>query len=243
MPHARVGNIAKTGGRALALRLRRDLATLGASLCIMTYTAQAGGIPSRTSPTSDVQWWDEIDLTVPVNAQLDFTWVSWVRMSEDTGGPVTYANGAEAGLKLGDKVTLNPSFYSYESFKVTTQHWVQTREPRVAAIFTTQLRPCALSDRNLMAFVTGSGESYRVYRIRPRIECGMLGKRMLSIFVWDECFYYSQYDRWTRNRFADGVHLQVNNRWGMEIFYVHQIDGEATPRDINGLGMTLQLRW
>jgi hypothetical protein len=122
-------------------------------------------------------------------------------------------------------------------------HAITDLTDRLAAIFTTQLRPCALSDRNLMASVTGSGESYRVYCIRPKIECRMLDKPMLSLFDWDEGSYYSQYDRWTRNRFADGVHLQVDNRWGMEVFYVHQIDGEATPRDINGLGMTLQLRW
>jgi len=214
---------------------------LGALLCVVTCSAQAREIPPQTS--ADFQAWNEIDLTAPLAVRFQLTWVSWVRLSSSLGGPVTYANGADADLKLGGHMTLTPSYYTYDSLKSATGQWVKAREPVLAATFARELQPCQLSDRNRIALVAGEGDAYWVYRIRAKLDCRVSADLLgVSLFVWDEVFHYSVFHSWTRNRFAQGFHITVNKRCGVDLYYLHQADEEVQPRDINGVGITLQLR-
>ncbi len=63
-----------------------------------------------------------------------------------------------------------------------------------------------------------------------------------SAFVWDEIFYFSLFRSWTRNRFAAGVHKQLNENWATDVYYLRQDDSHVQPCAINGLGLTLELR-
>jgi hypothetical protein len=189
----------------------------------------------------DFQTWNELDVTAPLDAQLALTWVSWLRSNDQ--GPLTYAYGAEAELNVSNHLTLSPSYYVYDNYKSTTRQWVETRQPTFAANLSEDLQPCNISVRNRLSIVDGGGASYDEYRIRPQVECRVNVKPVsVSAFLWDELFYYSEFHRWNRNRVAPGLRVGGDRRWALEVYYLHQHDGEAHPRDVDALGITLQLR-
>jgi hypothetical protein len=229
-------------GAAHKLLLRgkatRALAALIGAVVLSTRLAAAS--PPR--PTNDdFQTWNEIDITAPLDGQAALTWVSWVRSNAQ--GPVTYAYGAEAELHLVSHVTLSPSYYVYGSYKSTTGQWVETRQPTLVATVSEQLQQCDLSVRNRLSVVDGGGTPYEEYRIRPQVDCRIPVEPLnVSVFVWDELFYYSQYHRWNRNRVAPGFRVACNQRLAFELYYLHQYDEEARPRELNAVGVTLQLR-
>jgi hypothetical protein len=155
---------------------------------------------------------------------------------------VTYATGLEFNVKVGKHLVLIPSYYSYGSFSPATG-WIHAREPLMDFTFVGALGPCDSTDRSRVIRVGSEGKVFWVYRNRPEIACRVGPERWgLSLFAWDEAFYYSKYHGWTRNRFGSGARIAVNRRVALDVYYLHQVDRETQPGDIHGFGMTLELR-
>jgi hypothetical protein len=217
---------------------------LAALIGAIMLTARMGALASPNPPTQtndDFQTWDEIDVTAPLDGQLALTWVSWVRSNAQ--GPLNHAYGAEAEMNLSSHLTLSPSYWVYDSYKSANRQWVETRQPTLAVTLSEALQPCDLLVRNRLSEVDGGSASYEEYRIRPQVGCRVSVEPLqVSVFLWDELFYYSQYHRWTRNRVAPGFRVDCSQRWAFELYYLHQYDEESRPREVNAVGVTLQLR-
>ena len=63
----------------------------------------------------------------------------------------------------------------------------------------------------------------------------------LTAYTSAEAFYDSTTNRWDRFRFTGGMLFPIGKRFAVEPYYTRQIATHSQPRNINVLGLTLQL--
>jgi hypothetical protein len=195
---------------------------------------------SRVAP--DFQSWDELDTSVRLRANVDLTWVSLSRFSEQLPNPAVYASGADLNVGVGNHLVITPSYY-YIAFRTASAPWAHTDVPILAATVFKSWNAWTLSDRSRAAGVLDDGKGYWIYLNRPRVDYAMhWGRWDSSLFFWDEVSYYSIFHEWSRNRVAAGARLGSGRRWAVDLYGLHQNDAEAHPHQIDGVGITLELR-
>src|SRR5207245_2485548 len=79
------------------------------TLCLVNNIAQA---QSSAAPRGDNQLWNELQLAVPINKQVDFVLLGVMRLGRNVSRPVYELVGAGISVKVGKYLTLLPS-YSY----------------------------------------------------------------------------------------------------------------------------------
>ena len=100
-----------------------------------------------------------------------------------------------------------------------------------------------ISDRNRgeFRFIQGQPFSTR-YRNRLRLERDVrYGWFNCTPYAYDEIFYDTRYDQWTRNQYALGTQFPVSPHVILEPYYLRQNASHATPAHINALGFKLNL--
>ena len=100
-----------------------------------------------------------------------------------------------------------------------------------------------ISDRNRgeFRFIQGQPFSTR-YRNRLRLERDVrYGWFNCTPYAYDEVFYDTRYDQWTRNQYALGVQFPVGPHVILEPYYLRQNGSHSTPAHINAVGFKLNL--
>jgi hypothetical protein len=100
-----------------------------------------------------------------------------------------------------------------------------------------------ISDRNRgeFRFIQGQPFSTR-YRNRLRLERDIqYGWLNCTPYVYDEIFYDTRYDRWTRNQYALGVQFPVGPYVVLEPYYLRQNSSRSNPAHIDAFGFKLNL--
>jgi hypothetical protein len=157
--------------------------------------------------------------------------------------------GAGLSFKLGESsrwckyVTISP-LYTY----LATQPFAgqDNRENRIT--LDTRLRVpfgrWIISDRNAVERRFLDPKDTTRYRNRIQFERGMmLAHTAFRVFASDEVSYEWRYKDWTRNRFIIGAGKSLNERVGVDIYYVRQEDDQARPGNLNAVGVTLRARF
>jgi hypothetical protein len=204
--------------------------------------AQAASLASSSRATPDFQSWDEVDISARLRADIDVTWVSLTRFSAQLPNPAVYASGVDVNVGVGTHLVITPSYY-YIAFRTVSSPWAHTDTPILAATVLESWNAWTLSDRGRVAGILDDGKGYWIYLNRPRVDYAMhWGRWDGSLFAWDEVSYYSIFSKWSRNRAAAGARLACGSRWAVDLYGLHQNDSEPRPHQINGVGVTLELR-
>ena len=113
----------------------------------------------------------------------------------------------------------------------------------LAASFEKRVGRYTVGDRNRVIGFLLPGSDFWAYGNRLRVE-RTLGReeKRLSLFAWDELFFFSSTHSWQRNRMALGFHKGLTDRVAIEPYYLHQIDGHARSGDIDALGVIFKVR-
>ena len=216
---------------------RKVLITALCLLCfLITHKAQA---QSQT----DNQFWNDVQLAVPVTSKVDFNILGTLRIGRDISHSVDERIGAGFSYKLGKYLTIAPNYLhiGMQPFR-GRRVWENRLSLPITVRF--DLDKFRLSDRNLFERrLRNSGVKITRYRNRFQIEHPIgRDKWSLSLYLADEVFYDWSVDRWVRNRFTAGGSKVFNKHFTQDVYYLRQNDGVSVPGDLNVIGTTLRFR-
>jgi hypothetical protein len=211
-----------------------------ASIALMMVPVVAGA--GNPAPAADIQSWNELDVSTRINPWLDMTWSSQMRFSTRQENPATYSNGLDLNFRVGDHLILTPSYYLIAS-RTAAGPWTHSRVSILAATPSYTWGRWTVSDRNRVAHVVGQGTDFWLFQNRPRLDYAIGDGRGTSIFIWDDVSYYSLFHTWSRNRLAVGTRIAGSQASAIDLYYVHQNDTRTRPHRLDGIGLTLELRF
>jgi hypothetical protein len=210
---------------------------------LMLFAAVVSG-QSNPPSQSDTQSWNDVNFSVALNKEFDFTLLGTLRVGRNLSRPVDERIGAAFSYKAGKYLTFTPSY-----LHIATQPFKGRRVFENRLSFATTIRfpvgHFTLSDRNLFErrLRHPGGDSTR-YRNKLQIEHPVgLPKMRLSLYVADEVFYDWSFNAWVRNRFTVGVSKVFNKHMTGELHYLRQNDGHSVPGDIHVIGTNWRFKF
>ena len=192
---------------------------------------------------TDNQFWNDVQLAVPVTKTVDFNILGTLRIGRDISHTVDERVGVGFTFRFGKYLTVAPSYLGIGMQPVARRRiWENRLSLPVTVRF--KLEKFTLSDRNLFERrFRNSGARATRYRNRFLVEHPVGPDNLgLSLFVGDEVFYDWTVDRWVRNRFAAGASKVFNKHFTQDFFYLRQNDGVSVPGDLNVIGTSLRFR-
>lgn len=202
------------------------------------------GPPPQPAGGPDVQNWDELDVRTRISSRIDATWVTQIRLSSQLQNPAIFVVGADVNVAASKHIVVTPSYY-YFAFRGASGSGGHGHNPIVATTLSTKYRGLTISDRNRLIGVLGTRgtRNFWVYANRPAVARD-IGPRdwQLSLFVWDEVFYFSNHGGWTRNRFAIGARKAFSERTTASWYYERQNDRYSRPSRVNVVAAAIELR-
>jgi len=199
---------------------------------------------SVTSQREDNQWWNDVQIAVPLNKEVDFLMTGTLRFGRNVHRPVDERLGFGFSFKAGKYLTLAPS-YTYLRTQPTPGRNLTEDRLSFAATVSAPAGKFTITDRNLFEhrYRHRQGNSTR-YRNRLQVQHPFkLGSTQLNWFVADEVFYDWSFNEWVRNRFTIGVSRKFNKHFTGDLYYLRQNDGHSVPGDINAIGVTYRFRF
>jgi uncharacterized protein DUF2490 len=204
----------------------------------------AGSSRAQTKvPKTDVQSWNDIQLTIPLSHRADFLIQGTVRIGGNLTTPVDERWGFGFNYKIQKYVTLNELYFHREATPPNGRHEYEDRLS-FGATLTIPIGRFALVNRGWFErrWRKPQVDAWR-YRNRVRLEHPFkIQKRQFTFFVSDEVFYDWSLHDWARNRFGVGASHTFNKHFGLEVYGMRQNDGRTRPGDVNIIGTVMRFR-
>lgn len=217
--------------------------TAGVWVLIVLFSINVRSLAQGIQSTrDDNQQWNDIQISVPVTKQIDFTIYSTYRIGRDITHLVDRRIGAGFSFKVGSYLTFTPSYLN-----IVTRPFerVKVNENRLTLAATVRIPwgKFTFTDRNQFERRLRFPVKSTRYRNRLQVDYPFkLGKTPLQFFVSDEVFYDWSFDDWVRNRAAAGISRRFNKHFTADVYYMRQSDGRSRPGNLNIIGGTYRIR-
>jgi len=219
----------------------RHLAFLALILLLIAKSVAAQTKPPV--PETDVQSWNDVQLTVPVGKKVDFVMQGTLRLGDKLTNPVDERFGAGFNYKLNPHITLQQTVLARVARPPNGRSEHETRLT-LGATLQEPIGKFALSDRNWFErrWRDPQVDAWR-YRNRIRLEHPFQIKQTnFTWFVSDEVFYDWSLHAWVRNRAAVGAAHTFNKQFSLDIYYMRQNDGRTHPGDLHIIGTVWRIK-
>lgn len=214
------------------------MALVFTSSAALSVSAQGSAPPFK----EDTQQWNDVQVSVPLNKEIDFSLTSTLRFGRNVTHLVERRVGIAFSFKVGKYLTLAPS-YTNIVMRPTANRKVDENRLSFAATVGVPFGKFNLSDRNTFERRIRTPLNSTRYRNRLQLDHPVkFGKTFVQLFVSDEVFYDWGVDVWVRNRFTIGMTRRFNKYFTGDFYYMRQTDGRSRPGDLNVIGVTYRIR-
>jgi hypothetical protein len=228
--------------QASEIGIARPILSLLCFIIMLVCTSVVTHAQSAPTTKEDTQQWNDNQVAVALNKQVDFNLYGTFRFGRNITHLVDRRTGVGFTFKVGKYLTFAPS---YLNIRTRPFEGRRANENRLtfAATVRAPLGKFTLSDRNQFERrLRSTGDSTR-YRNRLQIEHPFkVGKTSMQAFASDEVFYDWSVDDWVRNRLAVGVSRKFNTHFTSDLYYMRQNDGRSRPGDLHIIGVTYRIR-
>lgn len=203
----------------------------------LTISAQNGG-----QDDEDIQSWNDLQITIPVNAKVDALLLTTLRLDQNLGRVGEGRAGFGFAIKPHRSFSISPTYQYIETRNLLgafrTEHRYTLR-----GTYKFPIKRFGFSHRSAYEYrKRGSGNSWR-YRAAVTLEKELPESFIprSKVFVNEEIFYVSTTGKFSRNRFTIGLSTEVTSHFTFEAYYLRQNDGFAHPGDLNIIGTNLKV--
>ncbi len=205
---------------------------------------------SRSQSASDLQFWNETIVSLPVIISKDEKGKEFDRFSVQLIGNFRLGRnsiqggdkriGAGIEYRFNKFVSLQPSYL----FRAETTRGRRTAFEsrfRLALNLQKDWTKVQLRQRNMLDYRKrqSRAEDPTFYRSRLQVIFPM---KKFQPYVMDEVYYQFESKQITRNRLFFGFNKRINKNLTSDFFYVWQRNRQGTIRNIHGIGVNLRIR-
>lgn len=212
------------------------------ALVLLLLVGTVGSSLAQTTDDSDTQFWSDLQITVPVRAEVDLTLTGQLRVTEG----VSRLADERAGIGINVKPWRFLHFGTAYTYVATQpRSGVSLHENRFGLSATLRFpawKGFTISDRNLVERrLRQAGGNTTRYRNRLQVEYPLeIARTKLTVFASNEVFYDWRFAEWHRNRFAAGAGKNWTRWFGTDLYYMRQSDTRG--RDLNVIGTVFKVK-
>ncbi len=182
----------------------------------------------------DIQSWNDVQLTVPINKQFDFYTALTLRFGKN----VTRLNDGRYAVGFvyhpNKSLSFQPYYWFVDARNSRSQFKAEHRL-NLRATYRFPIKSFGLSHRS--AFEYRIRQPRNSWRYRPMLTFDKdIPKNIIpkaKFFVADEVFYDSILNKFSRNRFSIGITKTLTKKLSVDVYYMRQNDGYTHPGDLN----------
>jgi Protein of unknown function (DUF2490) len=209
----------------------------------LTLAAASISVQAQAPLKSDTQFWNDLQLTVPMNKQVDFVITLTTRTRRNITVLADERWGVGWVIKANKYLSFNPFYFHREADPPHLRH---EREDRLTlgATLRFPVRKFTLVERNWFErrWREPQVDAWR-YRARGQVERPFtINKTKFTGYVADEIFYDWSVHDWVRNRFTLGANHAFNKHFTLDLYLMRQNDGRTRPGDLTILGSQMRFR-
>jgi hypothetical protein len=170
-----------------------------------------------TAEREDVQSWNDVQITVPLDKRSDFILTGTFRFGDDIQKLVDRRVAVAFNYKINDWLSVQPGYTNI----VTTPRVGRNRtENRLnfAVTYKFPFKKFTLSNRSLFERRLRSPQNSTRYRNRLQFEMPIKQFSGTKFFISDEIFYDWSLNRWSRNRATVGINKTLNKKLSLDIY-------------------------
>lgn len=197
----------------------------------------AGSLTAQEDYDPDLQSWNDLELTVPVNKKLDLNLTGTVRIDHD----ISRSSSWRFNVGFNVKPNRTFSFGAFETFianRSSSGRFRYEYRSGARAVYRFPVKAVDLSHRSQFEYRVRPGRN--TWRYRPSVTIRKsLPESFLkdaSVYITEEPFYDSASGRFSRNRLSFGLRKAINKKFSVELYYLYQGDNFSSPRSVNVIG-------
>ena len=191
----------------------------------------------------DVQSWNDVQITVPINKAFDF----YAALTMRFGKNVSRLNDGRIAVgfvwKPTKQLSIMPFFWSIKARNARSRFRPENRLS-LRASYRFPLKSFGLVHRSTYEYRMRAPVNTWRYRGALTFEKD-LPKSFIpraKFFVGDEVFYDSALKKFSRDRFNIGISKTLTKNLGVDVYYMRQQDGNAHPGDLNVIWVTWRVK-
>ena len=198
---------------------------------------------AQTADADDNQSWNDVQITVPITEQFDFTLSGTIRFGKN----ITRLNDRRIAVGFVYKPVKSWSFQPfYWNISARNAGDVFRTEHRLnfRATYRFPFKKFGLSHRSWYERRLRQPRNSRRYRSSLTFEKD-IGKIIhgATFSATEEVFYDSILKKFSRNRLSVGITKTLSKNLSLNVFYLRQNDGFSRPGDLNVIGTNWNIKF
>jgi hypothetical protein len=191
----------------------------------------------------DVQSWNDVQLTVPLNKAFDFYTSVTMRFGKNVSRLTEGRLAVGVAWKPTKALTIMPFYWSIRA-RNSRSLFRQEHRLNLRATYRFPFKSFGLIHRSTYEYRMRAPANTWRYRAALTFEKDLPKKflKQARFFFGDEVFYDSATRKFSRNRFSIGIGKTLNKNLGVDVYYMRQNDGYSHPGDLNTLWVTWRVK-